>query len=45
MSSSWRSLYNTLYIHHRRAAGMIVSFTVALLLNQKVRFMAAYRTA
>jgi len=42
----WRSLYNTLYIVFVAVPlGMAISFTVALLLNQKVRFMAAYRTA
>ncbi|MCB0128738.1 MAG: sugar ABC transporter permease [Caldilineaceae bacterium] len=41
----WRSLYNTLYIVLVAVPlGMIVSFAVALLLNQKVRFMAGYRT-
>ncbi|MEZ4707295.1 MAG: sugar ABC transporter permease [Caldilineaceae bacterium] len=42
----WRSLYNTLYIVVIAVPlGMLVSFAVALLLNQKVRWMAAYRTA
>ena len=41
----WRSLYNTLYIVLLAVPlGMIVSFAVAMLLNQKVRFMAGYRT-
>ncbi len=41
----WRSLYNTLYIVIIAVPlGMVISFAVALLLNQKVRFMAAYRT-
>lgn len=42
----WHSLYNTLYIVVIAVPlGMIVSFAVALLLNQNVRYMAAYRTA
>lgn len=42
----YTSLYNTLYIVVLAVPlGMVVSFAVALLLNQKVRFMAAYRTA
>lgn len=42
----WRSLYNTLYIVVLAVPlGMIMSFAVALLLNQNIRFMAAYRTA
>ena len=41
----WRSLYNTLYIVVIAVPlGMVISFAVALLLNQKVRFMASYRT-
>lgn len=41
----WRSLYNTLYIVLLAVPlGMIVSFAVAMLLNQKVRFVAGYRT-
>jgi len=41
----WYSLYNTLYIVIIAVPlGMAVSFAVALLLNQKVRFMSAYRT-
>jgi multiple sugar transport system permease protein len=42
----WRSLWNTLYIViFAVPLGMLMSFTVALLLNQNVRGMAAYRTA
>ena len=42
----WRSLSNTLYIViFAVPLGMIMSFSVALLLNQNVRGMAAYRTA
>lgn len=42
----YTSLYNTLYIVLIAVPlGMVVSFSIALLLNQKVRFMAAYRTA
>lgn len=42
----YKSLFNTLYIVVLAVPlGMAVSFAVALLLNQKVRFMAAYRTA
>lgn len=42
----YTSLYNTLYIVLLAVpAGMIVAFAIALLLNQKVRFMAVYRTA
>lgn len=42
----WRSLYNTLYIVVLAVPlGMISAFAVALLLNQKVRGVAAYRTA
>ena len=42
----YRSLGNTLYIViFAVPLGMIASFIVALLLNQKVRGMAAYRTA
>lgn len=42
----YTSLSNTLYIVVLAVPlGMVVSFCLALLLNQKVRFMAAYRTA
>jgi len=42
----YTSLSNTLYIVVLAVPlGMVVSFSLALLLNQKVRFMAAYRTA
>jgi len=42
----YTSLYNTLYIVvFAVPLGMLASFAIALLLNQKVRFMAAYRTA
>ncbi|MEZ4733739.1 MAG: sugar ABC transporter permease [Caldilineaceae bacterium] len=42
----YTSLYNTLYIVVLAVPlGMMVSFGIALLLNQKVRGMAAYRTA
>ncbi|MFN8490075.1 MAG: sugar ABC transporter permease [Caldilineaceae bacterium] len=42
----YTSLSNTLYIVVLAVPlGMVVSFGLALLLNQKVRFMAAYRTA
>lgn len=42
----YTSLSNTLYIVILAVPlGMVVSFAIALLLNQKVRFMAAYRTA
>ncbi|MBV7338114.1 sugar ABC transporter permease [Chloroflexi bacterium TSY] len=42
----WRSLYNTVYIVILAVPlGMIFAFAVALLLNQKVWGMAAYRTA
>lgn len=42
----YTSLYNTLYIVVLAVPlGMIVSFAIALLLNQKVRGVAAYRTA
>ena len=42
----YTSLYNTIYIVILAVPlGMAVSFAIALLLNQKVRFLAAYRTA
>jgi multiple sugar transport system permease protein len=42
----YTSLYNTLYlVVFAVPLGMVVSFAIAMLLNQKVRFMAAYRTA
>lgn len=42
----YTSLYNTLYIVLIAVpVGMAISFAIALLLNQKVRFMAVYRTA
>ena len=42
----YTSLYNTIYIVLLAVPlGMLVSFTIALLLNQRVRFLAAYRTA
>jgi multiple sugar transport system permease protein len=42
----YKSLYNTLYIVVLAVPlSMVVSFAIALLLNQKVRFMALYRTA
>ncbi|MHB0855933.1 MAG: carbohydrate ABC transporter permease [Anaerolineae bacterium] len=42
----YRSLYNTVYlVFFAVPLGMIVSFTIAMLLNQKVWGMAAYRTA
>lgn len=42
----YTSLYNTLYIVlFAVPLGMITAFALAMLLNQKVRFMAAYRTA
>ncbi len=42
----YTSLSNTLYIVILAVPlGMLVSFSMALLLNQKVRFMAVYRTA
>ncbi|MBX3014827.1 MAG: sugar ABC transporter permease [Caldilineaceae bacterium] len=42
----YTSLYNTLYLVLIAVPlGMIVSFAIALLLNQKVRFLAVYRTA
>ena len=41
----WRSLYNTLYYTvFAVPLGLVVSIGLALLLNQKVRGMAAYRT-
>ncbi|HEO69982.1 MAG TPA: sugar ABC transporter permease [Candidatus Hydrogenedentes bacterium] len=41
----WKSLYNTLYYTAFAVPlGLIVSLGLALLLNQKVRGMAAYRT-
>lgn len=42
----YTSLYNTIYIVLLAVPlGMLVSFAIALLLNQRVRFLAAYRTA
>jgi len=42
----YTSMYNTVYIVvFAVPLGMIVAFGLALLLNQRVRFMAAYRTA
>lgn len=42
----YTSLYNTLYIVLLAVPlGMVVSFAIALLLNQKVGLLAAYRTA
>lgn len=42
----YTSLYNTVYIViFAVPLGMITAFGLALLLNQKVRFMAGYRTA
>lgn len=42
----YTSLYNTVYIVALAVPlGMVVSFAIALLLNQKVRFLAVYRTA
>lgn len=42
----YTSLYNTIYIVILAVPlGMLVAFALALLLNRKVRFMAAYRTA
>ena len=42
----YHSLYNTLYlVVFAVPLGMIVSFGIAMLLNQKIRFMAGYRTA
>ncbi|MHB1295039.1 MAG: carbohydrate ABC transporter permease [Anaerolineae bacterium] len=42
----YKSLYNTIYlVFFAVPLGMIVSFTIAMLLNQKVGGMAAYRTA
>lgn len=42
----YTSLYNTIYIVLLAVPlGMLVSFGIALLLNQRVRFLAAYRTA
>lgn len=42
----WISLWNTLYIViFAVPLGMVMSFAVALLLNQDLRAMAAYRTA
>lgn len=42
----YTSLYNTVYIVALAVPlGMLVSFAIALLLNQKVRFLAVYRTA
>lgn len=42
----YTSLYNTIYIVILAVPlGMLVSFAIALLLNQRVRFLAVYRTA